>query len=689
MDWISYKKRESLMRSLNRLFLWQKFALLAVLGGLLVAVPLTLYLQEAGKSLESARLEANGIAPTRAVLHVVTLMQQHRGLSAMMLAGSESAPAQRAAKQIEVEKAIAAADAFAVDLADAALVSRWQKAKERWPGLAAGVESRALSGKDSFAGHTALIGDLLKLNGLLLDHFRLSLDPSLDSTNLIAIALVESPVLMEMLGRMRAKGSGALTAQQISLEDRALMVAMLDNANTRYAAAQDALDKVAAANPALRGVLSGALEDAQAVGKEVTRVTQSEIIMAEQFSFAASDYFALTTSAIAAQLKLYDGAIAALDDLLQQRRAQTEQTLYLLAGGILLLATAVAAFGILIARSITRPVAEAVAVARRVAAGDLAGSIVVESGNETGQLLQALKDMNDGLVRIVTSVRGGTHAIANASSEIASGNLDLSSRTEEQASSLEETASSMEEITGTVLQNADNARQASELAATAAEIAGKGGEMVSQVVETMDAINDSSRRIADIVGVIDSIAFQTNILALNAAVEAARAGEQGRGFAVVAAEVRALAQRSAAAAGEIKGLINDSVTRVDAGARLVDQTGATMQEIVASVQRVNSLIREIAAASDEQATGITQVNQAINQMDQVTQQNASLVEEAAAAAEALQEQAQHLKGTVEVFRLGDRESAVIVPLRAAHPAEMPAAQRVLRLTDREAMRKAG
>ena len=311
----------------------------------------------------------------------------------------------------------------------------------------------------------------------------------------------------------------------------------------------------------------------------------------------------------------------------------------------------------LVSRSITVPMQKAVEIAQTVAAGDLTSQITTDGMDETGQLLTALKDMNAKLHDIVGQVRGGTDTIATASSQIAAGNMDLSSRTEEQASSLEETASSMEELTSTVKQNADNARQASALASSASDVASRGGAVVSQVVQTMGSINESAKKIVDIISVIDGIAFQTNILALNAAVEAARAGEQGRGFAVVAAEVRNLAQRSASAAKEIKTLISDSVEQVDAGSRLVDQAGATMNEVVESVRRVNDIISEITAASGEQSAGIEQINQAIIQMDTVTQQNASLVEEAAAAAESMQDQAKQLSDVVSIFKLNEQVRA--------------------------------
>jgi len=314
-------------------------------------------------------------------------------------------------------------------------------------------------------------------------------------------------------------------------------------------------------------------------------------------------------------------------------------------------------------RGIVAPIREAVDLAEAVAAGDLTRNIAAHSTDETGALLRALSHMNDSLVRIVADVRGGTDAIHGAAGEIASGNLDLSGRTEQQASALEETAASMEELTSTVKQNAENARQANQLTLAASEVATRGGVVVGEVVATMNAINESARKIVDIITVIDGIAFQTNILALNAAVEAARAGEQGRGFAVVAGEVRTLAQRSAAAAKEIKALIGNSVDKVDAGSRLVDQAGATMDQVVASIQRVTTIMGEIAHASQEQSAGIEQVNQAVTQMDEGTQQNAALVEQAAAAAGSLQDQASRLAHAVAVFKVDAG-----TPAMAARPA---------------------
>src|SRR5450830_157590 len=374
-------------------------------------------------------------------------------------------------------------------------------------------------------------------------------------------------------------------------------------------------------------------------------------VFEKTFVPAAAKYQKMVYGLLEHQRATIDATARQIDDI-----ASTSRNL------LLLLSTLALAFGVvcawLLTMGIVRPLRTAVDIARKVADGDLTAQIDASAKDETGQLLQALQDMNTSLLNIVGEVRSGTDSIATSSTQIAAGNQDLSSRTEEQAGSLEETASSMEELTSTVKQNADNARQANQLAASAAQVAVKGGAVVAQVVGTMESINASSNKIVDIISVIDGIAFQTNILALNAAVEAARAGEQGRGFAVVASEVRNLAQRSASAAKEIKTLIGASVEQVNAGSMLVAQAGSTMNDIVDSVQRVSDIITEITAASSEQSVGIDEINRAIGQMDALTQQNAALVEESAAAAESMQHQAHNLAQVVSVFKLNGQQASV-------------------------------
>jgi methyl-accepting chemotaxis protein len=422
--------------------------------------------------------------------------------------------------------------------------------------------------------------------------------------------------------------------------------------------------------------------------REAGDAETADKVVSEKFMPAAAKYQDLLRDLLTMQRKSIDDAAATID------HAAT-MSLRLQMALTVLLVLLVIACGATLKTSIVKPLAEAIVVARRVAKGDLSADVKVTSRDEAGQLLEALRDMNNALRGLVTDVMQGAGSIAGASDEIAQGNLELSSRTEQQASSLEETASSMEELTSTVKQTADNALQANQLAASASDVAAKGGVVVREVVDTMASINESSKKIVDIISVIDGIAFQTNILALNAAVEAARAGEEGRGFAVVAGEVRSLAQRSAAAAKEIKALIDDSVGNVDKGSSLVAQAGTTMDEIVESIKRVTDIMGEISAATREQTLGIEQINEAIGQMDQTTQQNASLVEEAAAASETLQRQAGELAEAVRVFKLDHAAAQAIASVRkpavtAQQPAALPVARPApLKKPKREAVAVSG
>ena len=448
-------------------------------------------------------------------------------------------------------------------------------------------------------------------------------------------------------------------------------LAKIGESRKKYGAAKETLQKKISTDQetALMAELDAALKSGAPLNNKVIELRNAG---------QTEEAIAFLTQQAAPSLKIVLGALDSLVAYEAQQAAQaatdaetlsaSARAYMIILGSVAVLLGAFVAW--IITRSITHPINAAVAVAETVASGDLSSHIVVNSSDETGRLLGALKAMNDSLLGVVAQVRHGTDAISTASSEIAAGNLDLSSRTEEQASSLEETASAMEELTSTVKQNADNARQANQLAKSASEVAVRGGSIVSQVVDTMGTINESSKKIVDIIGVIDGIAFQTNILALNAAVEAARAGEQGRGFAVVATEVRNLAHRSASAAKEIKELIAASVANVDTGSRLVNEAGQTMGDIVDSIVRVTDIMGEITSATHEQTIGIEQINMAIAQMDEVTQQNAALVEEAAAASQSMQEQAGELAHVVGFFKTGNHAVSApkLTPVRTAPAA---------------------
>jgi methyl-accepting chemotaxis protein len=674
---------------LGRLLLWQKLAIFGLLGLVVALPPLAMYLRISNAAIQAAETELEGIAPAAALLRAVQLTQQHRGLSGAYLGGDETLAARRAAKQVETDRAVEqAAAALAHDVRDPKILADWKQALQTWQSIAADVAQKSLSADQSLARHTALIAAYLALLDRTADYFGLSLDPAADSHQLTMAALSHLPALTESLGQMRARGTLLLAQKSVRPEDRAALSALLGLSRAHYRDMRRALDKAGALNPALQQQMDAALKESAATTGQALRLIDAQVIGAAQPDFDAAEFFRICTVAIDAQFALNARAMQALSALLQAHRAELQNTQYALLGLIACIVLASLGTACAVARAITRPIHAAVRVARTVASGDLSLRIEARGRDEMGQLLGDLDDMNGSLVNTVSAVQALTDMITTASQEIAAGNADQSRRAEEQAASLEQTAAAMEQLTGTVQQSANNAAAASRLALEASGTAERGGAVVADVMHTMDAISASSKKIVDIIGVIEGIAFQTNILALNAAVEAARAGEQGRGFAVVAGEVRNLAQRSAAAAKEIAALIGDSVRQVDSGAASVGAAGKTMTEIVTSIQHVTELMGEITTASQEQSAGIAQVNQAVALMDKATQENVTRAEQSAAAAESMREQGEGLSRTLRrLFRLAPPAAAAAPELDGIEPAK--ALLRMIQLTQQHRGLSAG
>ena len=636
---------------LSQLRLSTKFLILGAIALVMVALPSGLYFRDLWGDWSHAQREAQGVPPLLAISLAVQQLQVHRGTSAGMLGGDSTMASRRPAVRDAVQQALTDATRSLQQAdAPAAQQQQLQQLRQQWETLERGVANRELQAPQSMAQHTQLVGALLLLNKDLIDLYGLSLTPRADSQALIEAVLVHAPLISENLGLLRGQGAGFLAQKNLPPENRGALRALQRRINELQDAGARALERAMALNPDVRSALTQPLQSVMASTSSSLKMAQNDLIEATELTLPSAQYFDTLTGAIDATNQLSTTGVRWLESSMRDTAASQRNEMLLLAG--VLLACLVAGVGLAMAfiRSITLPLNQAIRLAQAVAQGDLGGEDLPTGRNEMGELLAAQQHMRSRLRPMVEQVRQGADRVALASAEIAQGNHDLSSRTESQASALEETAASMEQLSATVRHNADSAQAASGLAETARHVAVQGGEVVAQVVSTMHGINDSSRKIADIIGVIDGIAFQTNILALNAAVEAARAGEQGRGFAVVASEVRTLAQRSAEAAKQIKGLIETSVSRVDQGNTLAQQAGETMGEVVAAISKVHDIVAAISSASQEQASGVAQVGEAVTQMDQVTQQNAALVEEMAAAATSLHSQGQELVQAVSAFR---------------------------------------
>ena len=636
----------------HRLSLIQKFMILGLLALIIAALPALLYFSNSFKQQEKATLEKRGSAPLIALNKVIQLSQIHRGMSAGMLNGNQALEARRPALKDKLVLALDAADAqFKTAGVAAQRLSEWQNLRQSWRTLEQAVATKQLKATESTKLHTQLIAGELLLSEELLTDFGLNLDADTGTAYLIRASLIDMPWLAENLGVMRAIGSGFLTQGALPPEGRATLLALQKRVLELQAQMFRNLKVSTDADAALQAALDSKAQTHRAAVDQALTLANQALMGATEINYPAPQYFDAFTTTIDGLFAFNADAMQMMDRVLQERADATQRAMLLVLFMLLLGLGGGAALSVFFVRSITGPVGDAVRVARAVADGNLAIEVPVLGSNELGQLMAALSDMREHLEQVVTAVMHGSESVATASAEIAQGNNDLSDRTEQQASALEQTAASMEQLGSTVNQNADSARQANQLAQSASTVAVRGGDVVGQVVNTMRDINNSSRKIADIISVIDGIAFQTNILALNAAVEAARAGEQGRGFAVVASEVRLLAGRSAEAAREIKALITASVERVEHGSTLVDHAGATMTEVVDAIKRVTDIMGEISSASSEQSLGVAEIGEAVGQMDQVTQQNAALVEQMAAAARSLKSQAQDLLATVAVFHL--------------------------------------
>ena len=638
-------------RLITDLPLARKFAVIGAITVCMVGLPLTLVLQKDLAALRQARSELSGAAPASHALALVRLTQQHRGMSVLQLSGNQDMAVPREAVRARIDAGMTALTDTVAPMGHAGLRRQAAELSAAWKDLGDAVGGKQVTGAVSSARHTALVAAELALLEDVTHESGIVLNPRRSIYFLQGGVLLHLPQLTESLGQLRARGALLLGQGQATAQERAQLKAMADVARRQAAAARKHLALAVEDDAPLRSRMAGAIDAAAAASDKALDLLDRRIVAAEAYDLAPADYFAQMTDVIDTQFKLVDVTFAQLAETLTQQAADALRQLALLVGAVGALAAPGLWVMVVVMRATTSSVATALRAARAVAQGDLTEPVAARGRDEVGQLLQALEVMRTQLGQVVQAVRGNAESVSTASTQIAQGNLDLSQRTEEQASALQQTAASMEQLGATVKLNSDQAVEADRLATEASDVAVEGGRLFGDVVTTMQRIEGSSRRIADILEVIDSIAFQTNILALNAAVEAARAGEQGRGFAVVASEVRALAHRSSESAREIKSLIGTSRADVERGAVLVQQAGQTLDGIVASIGRVSARVGGISAASREQSAGVAQVGVAVAQMDQTTQQNAALVEESAAAAESLEAQARQLVQAVSRFKL--------------------------------------
>jgi methyl-accepting chemotaxis protein len=663
---------------MNGLHIWQKLLLLGGVFALLFAIPTSLYFGQVAAELARTSREVDGLGRSESALGLLRALSQHRSLAAGYLAGEASLAAARDQAGAKVESLLA------LLRNDAGTGARAQgnlaRTAATWKTLGEGVKGKVIAAGDSNASHVELMAGAAAALEAIMDHDGLAVDPDTAIHYSVRAALIHVPALLETLGQAQAQAMALLGAKEGGQEDRESISGLLLRAKERESEVRAAMRKVLAQDDDLKPILAPALLESDAAVNRMLKSVRVDVMFSQDLSRPAAEFHAEVEQALEAQARLGARLLAEVRTRLVERASAERRQIGLAVGLALAILAGAVMLAVWTARSITRPLGHAVTVADHIASGRLDQAIDRQQARnaEAARLLEAFASMQDALSSIAREIQGASQEIRHASVQVAEGNANLSARTENQASSLEQTAATMEELTATVKRNAESAAHASDVVGQATESATRGSHAVSEVVETMRSINAASRRIVDIIGVIDAIAFQTNILALNAAVEAARAGEHGRGFAVVAAEVRNLARRSADSAKEIKGLIAESVQATSLGARRVDETGKAMDGIMDSVRRVAEIFGEINAASLEQRNGIEQVNRAVTQMDRGTQENAALVGEVAASSQALQDQAERLAQVVGRFQLaaeavpGPEEPGAQAPGVPEHRARPPA-----------------